>query len=208
MTEFPDVTLNEETYAWAGQRLFDQQKWDTAMLAFNMLLKANPAYPNPERVMFKVAECLEAAGKAPEAVTQFKATVDKAPESATALDAKLRMAKLCEAQEQADEAMKLYEEAANANTGDTAARARFRVAELLEAKNDFEGAARSYMRIAILFLHEELSPESLWRAGQAYEKAGSPAQAKNTYEELISDFGDKEQAIKAKERLAQMGPQQ
>jgi TolA-binding protein len=61
------------------------------------------------------------------------------------------------------------------------------------------------MRVAILFLHEQLSPESLWRAGQCFEKAGSRDQAKKSYDELIRDYGNSEQATKAKAALAQLG---
>jgi hypothetical protein len=42
------------------------------------------------------------------------------------------------------------------------------------------------MRVAIIYLHEELSPQSLLRAGQAYEAAGKPGQAKKAYEESFA----------------------
>jgi len=205
MQEFPKVNLNEETYAWAGQRFFDQQKWEQAATAFRTLLKANHNYPNPERVRFKIAECEEAAGKVPQAMDEFKSVVETAPGSGAAVDATYRMAKLYETQKKPDDAFRLYEEAANTNTGDTAARARFRLGELYEGKGDYDAAARSYMRIAILFLHEELSPEALWRASQCFEKAGSHEQARKSYDELIRDYGNSEQAVKAKAALAQSG---
>lgn len=205
MQEFPAVSLNEDTYAWVGQRFFDQQKWEQAAAAMRALLKAKPEYPNPERVLFKIAECSESAGKVPDAMSEFKIVVDAAPGSTSAVDATYRMAKLSETQNKPEDAFHLYEEAANANTGDTAARARFRLGELYEAKQEFDSAARSYMRVAILFLHEELSPESLWRAGQCFEKANSREQAKKSYEELIRDYAKSEQAEKAKAALAKLG---
>ena len=58
------------------------------------------------------------------------------------------------------------------------------------------------MRVAILFLHDELSPESLWRAGQCFEKAGSREQAKKSYEELVRESPESAQLAKAKEALA------
>ncbi|MCX5757343.1 MAG: tetratricopeptide repeat protein, partial [Candidatus Hydrogenedentes bacterium] len=202
MTEFPDVALNEETYAWAGQRLFDQQKWEQASVAFNALLKARPDYPNPERVRLKMAECSEKAGKTDDAIALYKTVVDADPRGAIAVDARYRMAKLFEAQNKPEDAFRLYEEAANTNTGDTAARARFHLGELYEAKQEFDAAARSYMRVAILFLHDELSPESLWRAGQCFEKAGSREQAKKSFEELVREYPESAQVAKAKEALA------
>ena len=89
--------------------------------------------------------------------------------------------------------------------GRPAARSRFRLAELLESNDDFAGAARSYLLVAILLLHEELSPESLWRAGQCFEKAGDPEQAKRAYEDLVKEFPETERVSQAKERMAALG---
>lgn len=205
MNEFPNLTLNEDTYAWVGQRLYDQQKWEASAAAFGALLKAKPDYPNPERLKFKVAECSEAAGKPDDAINLYKAVVEAAPASGSASEARFRMAKLLETKNKVDDAFALYEEVANTNTGDTAARARFRLGELYEAKKDYDAAARSYMRVAILFLHEQLSPESLWRAGQCFEKAGSTDQARKAYEELLKDYATTEQAPKAQQALAGLG---
>jgi TolA-binding protein len=115
------------------------------------------------------------------------------------------MAKLYETLNESDTAFKLYEEAANANNSDTAARARFRLSELLEAKGDYTGAANSYLRIVILFMHDELTPTALWRAGQCFEKDTNTDQAKKLYQELIRDFPDTEQARNAQTRLAEIG---
>lgn len=201
MKEYPAVALSEETYAWVGQRLYDRQKWDQAAQAFDALLEARPDYLNPERVRFKIAECSEAAGKPDDAVKLYQAVVDTAPQSAIAVDAKYRMATLHEAQKKHDEAFKLFEEVANTNTGMTSTRARFHLGELYEGKGDFESAARSYMYVVIVFLNEELAPESLWRAGQCFEKAGSADQARKAYEELVGTYPDSEQAGKAREAI-------
>jgi len=206
MTEYPDVELNPDSYTWVAQRFFDQKKWDEAATACAALLKAVPSYANPERVRFKIAECSDAAGKTDEAIALYKAVVEAAPQSAVASDAKFRMAELFESNKKTDDAFALYEEVANSNTGEKAARARLRLGELYEAKGDFDAAAKSYMRVAILFLHEELSPEALWRAGQCFEKAGSPEQAHKNYEELLRDYPKSPYAAKAQGALDKTAP--
>lgn len=205
ITEYPAEGLTEETYTWLGQRLYDQKKWDQAITVFNALLKAKPDYANPERIRMKMAECTEASGKNPEAIELYKAVVATAPQSTTAIDARYHMAQLYEKQNNPAEAVHLYEEAANTNTGEQAARARFRLGEIYEAKGDHAAAAKSYMCVVILFLFEQLSPEALWRAGQCFEKAGSNDQARKAYEELVKDYGTCEQATKAKEALVKLG---
>jgi TolA-binding protein len=201
MKEYPTLSLNEETYAWTGQHFFDHGQWVTAAQAFEALLRSLPNYANPERIRFKIAECREKEGKTEGAIQQYQAVVDTAPSSSKAAEARFRMAGLYESLKDGDKAFALYEQTANSNTGDVAARARFRLGELLEAREEYDQAARSFMRVAILFLHEELSPRALWRAGQSFSKGGSEEQSRKAYEELIADYPDSELAQQARELL-------
>jgi TolA-binding protein len=205
VTEFPDAPLNEKTYLWTAQELHTAKKYDESARVLQALLTAMPNYASPNRVRFKIAECRELAGKTEEALQLYQAIVTEAPKSTEAVESWFRMGKLYETLNQPDKAFEMYQEAANTNTGDTAARARFRIGEIQESKGEFEAAARSYMRVAILFLHEELSPESLWRAGQCYEKANALEQARKVYNETVEEFPESGQAAKARERLAAMG---
>lgn len=201
MRDWPDVALNESTYAWVGQRLFDNEAWDDAAVALRALLDHVPDYPSPEQVLLKIAECAEKAGRSDGAVERYQAVVDAAPQSSVAFEARLRMGQLLEPS-QPDEAAALYKAAAEQSNGAVGARARFRLGRLYESKEQYEEAAREYMRVAILYLDPELAPEALWRAGQCFERRGSAAQARKTYEELLRDYPESEQAGKAKQRLA------
>jgi TolA-binding protein len=169
------------------------------------MLKALPQYPNPERVLLKIAESAANGGAAADVLPRLQAVVEAAPTSGLAAEARFRMAKMHEAQGENDNAMALYEAAADSNTGDVAARSRFRLAELLEAAARHEDAASNFMRVAILYLHEELSPQALLRAGVAYEAAGKPGQAKKAYEELVRDFASAPAAAQAQEALTRLG---
>ncbi|MFO7974602.1 MAG: tetratricopeptide repeat protein, partial [Candidatus Hydrogenedentota bacterium] len=205
ITEFPDTELNEKSYLWTAEQLFDAKKYDQSATVLDALLEAMPEYASPNRVRFRIAECRELAGKNEEALHLYQNIVEQAPKSGEAVEACFRMGKLYEALKQPEKAFEMYQQAANTNTGDTAAQARFRIGELQEAEGEYEAAARSYMRVAILFLHEELSPESLWRAGRCYEEVNALEQAKKAYSEAVAEFPDTEQAKKAKERLDTIG---
>lgn len=205
IVEHDEVALNAETYAWVGQHLFDRQEWEQAALAFEALLRRVPEYPNPERVMLKIAQASQSMGDREGAIGRYTAVVEAAPKSTEAVEAKFSMAKLFEEGTRFDQAIRLYQDAANANSGDTAARARFRLGQLYENQGDYAAAAKSYMRVAILFLHEELSPESLWRAAQCFEKSEDRDHASRTYREVIEEYPESEQAQKAKARLEVMG---
>ena len=199
--EYPDTTLNEESYAWLAQYFHDRSQWQEAIIAFEALLTAIPGYAYPERVRFLIADCNQNLGNIDQAMEQYQNVIEVAPDSSRAVEARYRMAQLYEAREDAERAFALYEEAANANSGDVAARARFRIGELLEAQAAYDDAARSYLQVAILFLHETLSPESLLRAGRCFEQAGNKEQARRAYTELLTDFPEGEQAEQARQSL-------
>jgi TolA-binding protein len=202
--EYPQVPLNEQTYVWAGQRYFDQQKWTQAAKMLEALLARIPAYPYADQARFKAAECIEHAGKPEDAIARYQAVIDAAPSGSKAVEAKYRMARLYETLKQPEKALKLYETAANDSAGEAAAQARFRLGELYEAKNEFDKAARSYMRVAILFMHPELTPKALWRAGQCFERSGGIEQARKAYQEIPKDYPESPFVADANTALARL----
>ncbi len=204
MSEHPEVSLGDKTYAWVGERFLEQKKWNEAALAFETLLKRNPDYAEADTVRLKLAEAREASGAVDEALKHYRALAESGGAELSA-EARFQLAQALEAAGKGEEAVKLYEETARTGTGERAVRARFRLGELAEARGDFAAAAGEYMRVAILFLHEELSPESLWRAGQCYEKAKQAEPARKAYQELVKDYPESEPAQKARQRLTELG---
>ncbi|MDX9975528.1 MAG: tetratricopeptide repeat protein, partial [FCB group bacterium] len=199
----PVVDVGEKIYAWVGQRMYDAKKWEEASLAFAALLKQHPDYTNADAVRLQLGLAKEAAGKHDEALAAFEELAQN-PESPYAAQAKFHLAKAYDAKMESDKAAGLYEEIANTNSGDLAAEARFRLGELAEAKDDPKAASEHYMRVAILFLHEQLTPESLWRAGQCFEKLESIGEARKVYQELVATYPESEPSAKAQDRLAQL----
>ena len=63
---------------------------------------------------------------------------------------------------------------------------------------------KPFKLIAILFFHPELSPESLWRAGQCFEKSEDFSQARKTYTEVLEEYPESAPAALARERLNEL----
>lgn len=205
MEERDGAGLNEETFNWTGQWYFDKENWKASSQAFASLLEAVPAYPYADQVRLKMAECSEHAGDLEKALEEYEAVAEASATTAISTEARWHMARIYEAKGELDKAFEWYEAAANSNSGDIAARARFQLGALHEKQEDWDKAARSFMGVAILFLHEEMSPEALWRAGQCYEKAGQAAQARKAYAELVEDFPESAFTQKAGEALQALG---
>lgn len=204
LREFPEERLEPDVYAWIGQTLFDREDWAGAAQAFSELLKRPGAFPQLERVHFKLGEAYEKLNQTDQAIAQYQAAIDAAPRSTEAGKAQYRIAAVHDAAGNAEQAIAAYEAAASAGAGEAAAQAWFRLGELHQAQGRPDDAAMSFMRIAVLLMHEEMTPESLLRAGQSFEEAGKIQQAKTSYEELVRDFPETPQADTAKERLAKL----
>lgn len=201
---YPDLELQPSTYEWVGQHLFDRGEWGQAIDVLTALLERVPGYAQVDKVRLKLGDAYAGAAKYGEALTQYEWIRENREGSSAAHEAAYRAAGVLEKQKKNNEAATLYETVASAAMNDTAARARFRLGEMSEEAKEFDAAAKHYMRVAILFLHAELSPESLWRAGQCYEKASNTDSALKLYQDLVSEYPETEQAKNAKARLAEL----
>jgi len=205
LRKWPKVKLNESTYAWAGQYLYDRQAWADASVALQALLDNVPEYPDRPRVAFKIAECAERAEQLDDALAKYDAIVAIDPNSVVAAEARFRQAAIHEKKNEADKAIELYLQASEtAGNGEVGARARFRLGELRQGQGQFGEAAKHYMRVAILYLHPQLAPEALLRAGQCFEQGNEKEQAVKAYQEVLKEYPESEQAAKAKARLAEL----
>lgn len=205
--QWPQVTLNETTYAWTGQYLFDKQVWADAAVVLQALLDHVPEYPDRPRVALKVAECAERAEQVDDAFAKYEALVIAGPESPIAAEARFRQAGILEKKGETDRAVAMYLAAAESvASGDVGARSRFRLGEIRAGQEQYAEAAKHYMRVAILYLHPQLGAEALWRAGECFEKGGERDQAVKTYQEVVKEYPESEQATKAKARLSELAP--
>lgn len=206
MTEFPDIPLPEDLYAWTAQRMMDAGKWDAAIKALEATLKHAPAVARPEMLALKIAECHEKAGRSDKAMEGYRKLADSGADPAICGEARVRLGGLLEGAGKIDESIAAYEAALRTSSGDPAARAAYRLGELYASQEQWEPAARAFMRVAVLYLHETLSPAALWQAGTCFEKLGRTADAAGAWSELIRDFPGAPEAARAREALERLQP--
>ncbi|MCK5557396.1 MAG: tetratricopeptide repeat protein, partial [Candidatus Hydrogenedentes bacterium] len=72
---------------------------------------------------------------------------------------------------------------------------------IYSARKDFDAASKAYLRVALLYDHHELTPESLFKAAQCLEKAGKSTEAMEFYKELIEKYPDSSYAARAREMI-------
>jgi TolA-binding protein len=200
--EEPQAKLDREIYLWCARYLHEQKRWSDSEQMFTALLEAYPEQDEMAEVLFLLGNCREQAGAIETAIEAYVQAAEKEKDPMRSAELKVRLAKLHEDRNETEAAMTLLESAANLDGGEASARARYNLAALQEAQGDAETAARNYMRLAILFVHETLTPEALWRAGNCYKNLSNLGQARSVFEELLADYPQSEFAEPARAVLA------
>ncbi len=204
---YPNTVISDEQFAWLAQYYLDSQKWDEAVVVLKKMLETLKDYPLPQKLQFKLAECYQNLGKDDEAIAEYLKVLDIAPTSAYASESLYKIGQIYERKGDVEKAMEYYDKCANSSSTETSAQAQFRLAELFEQKGEFEKAGRNYLKVAILFLHPELSPESLWRASNCYLKINERTKAESALKELLNDFPSHPIAQQAKNLMEQIAQQ-
>ncbi len=95
------------------------------------------------------------------------------------------------AAKQYDEAQRLDEEALLLQPeGSYNADARMLSGEISMSKGDYDGAARAFLSLAVLYNDPAVTPRALELAAEAYRKAGNTFEAEKAAKELRERFPD------------------
>lgn len=85
--------------------------------------------------------------------------------------------------------------------GPLGAEAQFRIGEARQKDGNLQGAADAFVKLPILYAHEQWVRRGLLQAGIVYQQLRQPAKAKRFFEELASKYPDSAEAASAKNRL-------
>ncbi len=97
-------------------------------------------------------------------------------------EAQVGMKRFADAQKTIDETLQLQQE------GTLNAKAILLRGKLESSQGKYEQAAKSYMSVSVLYDDNELTPQALRLAAEAFEKAGQPGEAAKAQEELKNRF--------------------
>ena len=142
-------------------------------------------------VLIELAEAQIQLGKTREAapvVTQYLETAREPYSRARGLQAK---AAVSLGKKDFDEAAKLCDESLLLQPeGRLNAEGRLLSGEISFARGDYDGAARAFMTVAVLYDDSSVTPRALQRAADAYRKANNELEADKALQELQQRFPD------------------
>lgn len=142
---------------------------------------------------------LEEWGACAEALSEL---ATRFPEFTNAAEAELWRGRANARQEKRRAARQSLERVLELDRGILSAQARIELGRLKEAEGALDDALSQFLKVAVLYAHEEEVAEALVRAGGVLEAQGEPEQAKKQYQEVIEKHPRARFAEQAKERLA------
>lgn len=124
-----------------------------------------------------------------------------APAFPNLAEAELWRGRALAAQDQGRTARAAFERTLALDQGQLAAAARLGLGQLHEREGRLDDALSEYLKVALLYAHEEAVAEALLGAGRVLEAQGQGEQAAARYRELVDEHGASPLAQRARERL-------
>ncbi|MCA8947998.1 MAG: tetratricopeptide repeat protein, partial [Planctomycetes bacterium] len=100
-----------------------------------------------------------------------------------------------------DRAEASFQQTTELSNGPLAAEAQYRIGEARRQAGQLQAAADAFVKLPILYAHEEWVRKGLLAAGLVYEQLQQPDKAKRFFAELVDKYPDSAEAKAAKDRL-------
>ena len=188
IAENKGVNVPLEITRWLGRKSFEEGDFAAAERYLLPVLKDKNVDPS---VLIELAEAQIQLGKTRDAapvVTQYLETAREPYSRARGLQAK---AAVSLGQKDFDDAAKLCDESLLLQPeGRLNAEGRLLSGEISFARGDYDGAARAFMTVAVLYDDSSVTPRALQRAADAYRKANNELEADKALQELQQRFPD------------------
>lgn len=200
---WPKGELAADGQFMAAESLFKQLKYREALAGFQKV-------QNPPRKELALLSLLHAAQSA-SAMQDWKQSESLATR-ALAVDATspylaevlYEQAWSLQNQGKLDEALKLYEDVTMRSDAEVAARARFLIGEIFFERKDHKEAIRNFFKAAV-YNYPQWQAAAHYEAGRCFEVLKDPAQARKSYQEVVTKFPESDRAAEAKKRLEALG---
>jgi TolA-binding protein len=189
IAENKDVNVPVEITRWLGRKSFEEGDFAGAERYLLPVLK-DPKNADPA-VLIELAEAQIQLGKTREAEPVVAQYLEAAREPYGRSRGLQAQAAVFLGKKEFDEAAKICDESLLLQPeGRLNAEGRLLSGEISFARGDYDGAARAFMTVAVLYDDSSITPRALQRAADAYRKANNEPEADKALEELQQRFPD------------------
>ena len=202
-TTWPDGELAADAAFVEAECLFKQSKYDEALSAY-----ADVRSPSSDAL---AALALLHAGQSAAQLKQWQQSADllrnfleRFADRPYASEALYELAWDLQNLGQLDEALEHYEKVTESSEGELAARAQFMIGEIHFQQKKHDLAVRDFFKVAFGYAYPKWQAAAHYEAGRCFEVLGKLQQARKSYQEIVDNFPESEQAAQAQERLREL----
>jgi TolA-binding protein len=195
IAENKHLAVPVEITRWLGRKSFEER--DFAAAEQWLLSVLNGSKDVDPEVLIELAEAQLLLGKTKEAAPIVDRYLEVAREPYSRARGLQAKAGVLLGQKEFDEAAKLCDESLLLQPeGQLNAEGRLLSGEISYARGDYDGAARAFMTVAVLYNEPTVTPRALRRAADAYRKANNQSEAEKALLELQQRFPDLAKSLK------------
>jgi TolA-binding protein len=194
--------LYGESLFLLGEARFRQGAHADAVTALERLRRELPSHATMPKALFRLGVAHAHAGAWKDAGERLAELLQKHPDFENAVEAELWRGRALAHEGRSRGARQSFERVIEQDRGVLSARARIELGRLALGAGDGEEALSQFLKVAVLYAHDEEVAEALYLAGQVLEAQDDRARAETQYAEAATKHGETRFGKLAKERLA------
>lgn len=182
-----------DVMVWLGSQYFDEGDYEKAEKFLAPLAERDPSIPVSADVLINLVRARlarndfdGAKGPAQRYLAQARDPVSRARALQAQSEIALGKGDPAEAERLAEESLLLQPE------GRYNAEGRMLMGDIQMARSDYDGSARTFLTVAVLYDDVAVTPRALRRAAAAYQRLGNTVEAEKALAELKKRFPDEE----------------
>ena len=199
--DHPDSELVGETLFLEGEAAFRAGRYQDVVPPLARLLDDHPGHDVTPKARFRLGVALAELGRWDDAERTLARLVQQTPDFPNLAEAELTRGHCLAKQQQERAAQSAYERVIELDKGVLAARARLGLGTMRYDAGDVEDALSEFLKVALLYAHDEEVANALYMAGQCLEQMGQTDGARERYREILDDHPETTFAGAARERL-------
>ncbi|MEM7205281.1 MAG: tetratricopeptide repeat protein [Planctomycetota bacterium] len=185
-----------------GECGFLAENYELAAGRYRKLLEADPDHVRAQPARLHGGQSMVRLSQPGEAATVLEDFLRRGSEDRTEqAEANLWLGKARIARQEWDRAEAALQKVTELSEGELAAEAQYRIGEARRARGDLRNAVDAFVKLSILYAHEEWVRRGLLQAGDCYLELEQPAKATRFLAELVERFPDSAEAGVAQQRL-------
>ncbi|RMH01692.1 MAG: hypothetical protein D6702_10700 [Planctomycetota bacterium] len=204
ISEHPTSELVGESLFLQGEALFRLGRYPEAIEPLRRLRAELPQHEAMDRCLFRLGLALCQVESWQEAADVLAELARRYPDFANGVEGELWRGRALAALDQDRAARQAFERVLARDRGVLAARARLGLGKLALASEDLEGALSEFLKVAVLYAHDDEVAEGLWYAGLCLERLGDADRAAEQYREILRNHSDTPFAARAGDRLREL----